>query len=290
MVLRGFGRGWYGADTLSSRGATNRDFCRPRVGPITAEAVGNTHGAPSMKHQRTKHQCMKRLVIAGALALAFAGQALAADFPAPPGPPPYLPVAPLYNWTGFYVGVNGGGAVGNSNWTDPNDPATGNFTVDGGLFGGTIGANYQTGRWVFGLEGDWDWSNLSATTFNTSCAFVGCTTQSDWLATVRGRVGYTWDRLLVYGTAGGAFADVQAAAGSLPLSDSVQAGWTAGAGVEYAFLPNWTAKVEYLYVGLGSMSCAAASCGATGGVNTNVSLNENVIRGGVNFKFGGGWW
>lgn len=231
---------------------------------------------------------MKRLVMALAVALAAAVQAHAADLPAP-GPTPYYPVVPPYVWSGFYVGVNGGGAAGSSNWTDPNDAPTGNFTVNGGLFGGTIGANYQAGRWVFGIEGDWDWSDISATTFNTSCANVGCTTQSDWLATVRGRVGYTWDRILVYGTAGGAFADVQAAAGQLPFSDSVQAGWTAGAGVEYAFLPNWTAKLEYLYVGLGNASCPAASCGATGGINTTVSLNENVIRGGINFKFGGGW-
>ena len=102
---------------------------------------------------------------------------------------------------------------------------------------------------------------------------------------MRGRVGYAWDRVLVYGTAGGAFANVQAAAGFLPFSNSTQVGWTAGAGVEYAFAPNWTAKVEYLFVDLGNASCGPASCGTLTG-NTTVTLNENVIRGGVNFKFG----
>src|SRR6516165_1161793 len=144
---------------------------------------------------------MKRLASAVALIM-FAGSsaALAADFGAPPlpvyaapppppvygapPPPPVYPIYPIFSWSGIYVGINGGGAFGNSNWTDPVEAATGNFSLSGGLFGGTVGANYQTGPWVFGIEGDWDWTNLSGTTFNTSCAFVGCTTQSNWLATV----------------------------------------------------------------------------------------------------------
>ena len=233
---------------------------------------------------------MKRSLVA-ALLVFFAGHAWAADMPMPaPAPPPlYLPEARVYNWTGFYVGINGGGAFGLSNWTSP-PPATGNFTVSGGLVGGTVGANYQLGSVVFGLEADADWSNISGTTFNTSCAGVGCETDSDWLATVRGRVGYAWDRFLVYGTAGGAFANVQGSAGLSSFSNSTQVGWTAGAGVEYAFAPNWTAKVEYLFVDLANASCGSASCGGltnTGApTNTTITFNENIIRGGVNFKFG----
>jgi outer membrane immunogenic protein len=90
--------------------------------------------------------------------------------------------------------------------------------------------------------------------------------------------------VLFYGTGGAAFANVQAGAGALPFSSSTQTGWTAGAGVEYAFAPNWTAKVEYLFVDLQNASCPVGSCGST---TTTVSLNENIIRGGVNFKFGG---
>jgi len=231
---------------------------------------------------------MKRILMAGAFALAAAGQAIAADLPMPgPVPPPaYIPVVPIYNWTGFYIGVNGGGAFGNSSWTDPNDAPTGNFTVDGFLVGGTVGANYQIGSFVLGVEGDGDWANINGTTFNTSCAGVGCQTKSNWLATARGRAGWAWDRVLFYGTGGAAFANVQAAAGALPFSSSTQAGWTAGAGIEYAFAPNWTAKVEYLFVDLANASCGAGNCGATGGVNTTVSLTENIVRAGVNFKFG----
>jgi outer membrane immunogenic protein len=232
---------------------------------------------------------MKRIFIAGALMLAAATQALAADLPAPGPPPPYYPVVPFYNWSGFYLGINGGGAFGNSNWSDPIDGATGNFTVSGFLIGGTVGFNYQIGSWVLGVEGDGDWANLTGTTFNASCAGFGCTTQSNWLATVRGRAGYAWDRVLLYGTGGAAFANVHAAGGVLPFSNSSQAGWTAGVGVEYAIWPNWTAKLEYLFVDLANSSCGVGSC--AGGtlatpVSTTVTLNENIIRGGFNYKFG----
>jgi outer membrane immunogenic protein len=232
---------------------------------------------------------MKRIFIAGAFLLAAAAQALAADMPMPgsPVPPPaYIPIVPYYNWTGFYLGINGGGGFGNSNWTDPIDGPSGNFTVSGFLIGGTAGFNYQIGSWVLGVEGDGDWANLNGTTFNASCAPVGCTTQSNWLATVRGRAGYAWDRVYLYGTGGAAFANVQAAAGALPFFSSTQAGWTAGVGVEYAIWPSWSAKLEYLYVNLANASCPVGNCGAAGGINTTVSLNENIIRGGFNFKFG----
>ena len=180
---------------------------------------------------------MTRILFAAAFALAAGGPALAADLPMPV-PPAYMPAVPFYNWTGFYIGVNGGGAFGSSNWTDPTLAATGNFSVNGFLIGGTLGANYQMGSWVFGVEGDGDWANLDSTTFNTSCGGVGCETSSDFLATIRGRVGYAFDRLLVYGTAGAAFANVQAAAGVLPFMSSTEAGWTAGVGLEYAVTPN----------------------------------------------------
>jgi outer membrane immunogenic protein len=236
---------------------------------------------------------MQRLLLAVVLSVvaghSVTSSALAADMPMPaPVPPPmYVPVAPVYNWAGFYIGLNGGGAFGQSSWNDANpvaNPPTGNFPVTGFLFGGTLGANYQMGAFVAGIEADGDWANLSGLTFNSSCGGgFGCETNSNWLATVRGRAGYAWDRVLFYGTGGGAFAGVQAAASALPFSGTTQAGWTAGAGIEYAFAPNWTAKVEYLFVDLANASCGAASCGGT---TTAVSLNENVIRGGINYKFG----
>jgi outer membrane immunogenic protein len=234
---------------------------------------------------------MKRILIAAALAFAAGGQALAADLPppvAPRAPATYVPVpAPVFSWTGFYLGVNGGYAFGPSDWSSPLPiGSTGNFNTTGFLIGGTVGGNYQIGQFVIGVEGDGDWSNLNGTTNSVAgtCNFAGCETRSDWLATVRGRAGYAWDRVLFYGTGGAAFGNLQAAAGTLPFSSTTQTGWTAGAGVEAAFAPNWTAKVEYLYVDLGSQSCGVASCGAFGG--TSVSLKENLVRAGINYKFG----
>jgi len=231
---------------------------------------------------------MKRLLMAGGFALAAGGQALAAHLPQP-GPPrapaAYVPVpAPVFTWTGIYVGLNGGYAFGSSNFNEPGfiPGPTGNFSTNGFLAGGTLGANYQWGQFVFGIEGDGDWTNLSGTTY-TNCGF-GCTTQSDWLATARGRAGYAWDRILFYGTAGGAFGNLQANSGALPFNSTTQTGWTAGGGIEAAIAPNWTAKIEYLYVNLGSQSCPVGSC-STSGNPTSVSLNENIVRAGINYKF-----
>jgi len=240
---------------------------------------------------------MKRILsIAAALALLSGTQVSAADLP----PPPLYAPPPVFSWTGFYLGINGGYGFGQSSWTDPFNGSTGNFNTSGFLIGGTVGANYQIGSFVIGLEGDADWNDANGTTFSVvgGCApapgFVGgCTTQSDWLATIRGRAGFAWDRILFYGTGGVAFGDVQAAAGGFPFASGTQTGWTVGAGIEWAFAPNWTGKVEYLYVDLGNFSCPFASCGAINAAGTltspsTVTFTENIIRAGINYKFG--WW
>ena len=243
---------------------------------------------------------MKRILWAGAFALAFGGQALAADLPPPPpapwAPATYVPVAaPIYNWSGIYIGVNGGYAFGTSDWTSPaaaGVPAatTGNFNTNGWLGGGTVGANYQFwGGAVLGVEGDWDWTNLNGTSSAAPCITApatGCQTSSDWLGTVRGRAGWAFDRVLLYGTGGVAFAPVQATlnGSGLGTNSTTEVGWTAGAGLEFAFAPNWTAKAEYLYVDLNNGSCTSA-CGSQPGPAISAKFTENVIRAGVNFKF-----
>ena len=116
----------------------------------------------------------------------------------------------------------------------------------------------KSGAIVYGLEGDFDWSNVKDTR-RLARRVVTCGTSSNWLATFRGRVGYAFDRWLPYVTAGGAYGNVKATA-SVPIlglsasASSSQLGWTVGAGLEYAFLGNWTAKLEYLYVDLGSFN------------------------------------
>ena len=170
---------------------------------------------------------MKRLLMAGALAFAVAaGQALAADLPQP-APPPQAPVAyvptvaPVYNWGGIYFGANGGYGFGSSEWSDPNNfaaPNTGNFSTTGFLVGPTVGVNFQTDAFVFGIEGDFDASWLDGKSSSAYCGVLGfgagaqCETKNTWLGTVRARVGYAADRVLFYGTAGGAFGNIQAGA------------------------------------------------------------------------------
>jgi outer membrane immunogenic protein len=254
---------------------------------------------------------MKRIVGALMFSLVAAGSALAADLPAAPppqAPAMYVPVvAPVYNWAGIYVGVNGGWGFGNAKWIIPSQSTTGGTVAavggtsgsvsdNGGVFGGTLGANWQAGALVLGLEGDFDYSGINTGTSGSICSSFGaCQTKNNWLATARGRVGYAADRVLFYGTGGGAFGGTQTVVDGTSTSKT-KAGWTAGLGVEAAFADNWTAKVEYLYVNLGSVTGTGA-CGSlvcTDGiapdpvtlpVSGTVSLTESLVRVGVNYKF-----
>jgi outer membrane immunogenic protein len=226
----------------------------------------------------------RAFLIAATLSLAATSQVLAADLPAaaPRQPVAYKAPPPVFSWTGFYLGINGGYGFGESNWFNTVDGPTGHFNAGGFLLGGTLGANYQIGSFVIGLEGDGDWNDANGSTSN--CLVPNCTTRSDWLATIRGRAGYAVDRVLFYGTGGVAFGDVEAAAAGFPFASTTQTGWTAGAGVEWAFLPNWTAKLEYLYVDLGHATCPVSSC--QGSLPDSVAFNENIVRAGINYKFG----
>jgi outer membrane immunogenic protein len=232
---------------------------------------------------------MKRIMLAAAFALAVGGQALAADLPQPAPPPPrapatYVPAAiPYYNWGGIYIGINGGYGFGRSDWTAVGG-TTGTFNTSGFLGGGTVGANFQAAAFVFGVEGDIDWTNLSGNASAANCP-PGCTTSSNYLGTGRVRAGYAFDRILIYATGGGAVGNVKAAVGGgFGSNSNTEFGWTAGLGVEAAFAPNWTAKVEYLYVDLANGTCTTA-CIAAGFGTANVTFTESLIRAGVNYKF-----
>jgi outer membrane immunogenic protein len=221
---------------------------------------------------------MKRFVLAGLGLIALASAAAGADLPPAPAAGNYYKapafVPPPYSWTGFYLGVNGGGGLGRSNWD-----TAGGFNMTGGVVGGTVGYNYQFRQAVFGVEGDIDWSGIRGSTTTAGCP-AGCTTSDSWLSTVRGRVGYAADRFMPYITGGGAFGNINASAPGGGGS-TTSAGWTVGAGLEFAIAGNWTAKAEYLYVDLGKFNCGIG-CGAA---SDNVSFTTNLIRGGVNYRF-----
>ncbi len=198
------------------------------------------------------------------------------------------------NWTGVYLGVNAGYGFGASAWKDNvTGGSTGNFGVSGFLAGGTLGANYQVGSVVFGIEGDGAWADMFGRGTVTASALClgGCLTANNWLATLRGRVGYAFDRYLVYGTAGAALGNIAASYSTHSISNNIEAGWTVGAGIEGSFARNWTAKFEYLFVDLANGSCTTdcAIANANGPAlipNIAVKFNESIVRAGVSYKFG----
>jgi outer membrane immunogenic protein len=206
----------------------------------------------------------------------------AADMPikAPYYKEPLRSVSSYYNWTGFYLGVNAGYGFGDSTWELP--PI--NTKPKGFMAGGTAGYNFQAGSFVYGLEGDLDWSLVKG---SVDCPPGTCETKNTWLGTVRGRAGYAFDRFLPYITAGGAFGALKATnSGVTPGFQGASAtalGWTAGVGIEYAFLGNWSAKAEYLYLDFGKFNCIA--CAAV--LDDNVTFKESIVRLGVNYRFGG---
>lgn len=223
---------------------------------------------------------MKKLLLAsvGVLALGVMS-ANAADLMRRPPPPAPTYIAPPYSWTGFYIGINGGGGFGHSTFS--NAFGSTGTNVSGGLVGGTLGYNYQTGPWVFGVEGDGDWSGIKGSTSSGICAGVSCDVRNDWLATLRGRVGYTYGSFLPYVTGGAAFGDINTNITGFNGSTTDKAGWTVGGGIEAALTGPWTAKVEYLYVDLGSANCSAADCG----ISTNTDFHTNIVRAGLNYRF-----
>jgi outer membrane immunogenic protein len=231
---------------------------------------------------------MKAFLYASAAALAAAdiagsavvGTASAADLArkAPPpvvtkAPPAYVP----FSWTGFYIGANGGYGFGRSKWSG----LPSSFDVKGGLFGGQVGYNWQFGQFVYGLEGDGDWTDLRGTANIAACNGTFCKTRNDFLSTVRGRVGIAMDRWLPYATGGLAVGNIRATVPGFTGIDKTNTGWTVGGGLEYALAPNWSVKAEYLYVDLGKENCSLM-CGLP---TNSVSLTSNVVRAGINYRF-----
>jgi outer membrane immunogenic protein len=223
-----------------------------------------------------------KLIGAGVAALSLLATSFSAE--AADIPRPYYKAAPravvaYYNWTGFYAGIYGGYGWGSSDWSAV--PSASN-KPKGGVFGGTLGYNYQVGSVVWGLEGDLGWSGVKGSA--TCVGVFTCETSNTYLGTIRGRVGYAFDRWLPYITAGGAYGNIKATTSLAGISASTSKdkfGWTAGAGLEYAFLGNWSAKLEYLYVDLGSFDTGPAP------IVNNVSFKENIVRAGLNYKFSG---
>jgi outer membrane immunogenic protein len=250
---------------------------------------------------------MKKLLLVGAslFAIAAASGAGAADLPVYTKAPKAVP----YNWTGFYIGAEGGAGWGNSLQTDNNGFKSGTYQPNGAFAGGTIGYNWQVGpNWVLGLEGDAAWADISASTpgtdpsssnHNTSAATPGCgglvqkcETKLENIDTVRARAGYAFGYVMPYVTGGlavgtlhGEEGDV-AANGAHGSGTSTVYGWTAGAGVEAMILPRWTVKLEGLYTDFGKKNIFndTAVPGVAGSVPESIHMTPSIIKIGVNYK------
>ena len=216
---------------------------------------------------------MKKLIVAGvAVAALLSAPAFAADMPmkAPMA-------APMFDWSGWYVGIEGGGGWARSKIVPPAaiSPESGN----GGLAGGTIGYNLQRGPWVLGIEGDFSWSNIHTTT-RTNCATT-CDSRLDWFGTARARAGYTVaPTLLLYATGGAAFGSIHSWFPTFPdQATARKTGWTIGGGIEGVVAPNWTAKLEYLHVNFGRYATDTLAD------IPNEGFRANIVRVGLNYKF-----
>ncbi|MGB6288181.1 MAG: outer membrane protein [Xanthobacteraceae bacterium] len=225
---------------------------------------------------------------AGSLLCIFSAQA--ADLPPARRPAAVAPVAyapPVYNWSGFYVGGNLGAGFADSSWTDPFTGAHNTFNKTGFIGGGQVGANWQINALVLGIEGHFDWTGLKGSGHDSVGNTINTNTQ--WTSTVTGRAGVAFDRLLVYGKGGVAFAHYNDSLndifGSTASASATRTGWTAGAGLEYAFAPNWSAKIEYDYLGFGSETLNLPTAGFST-YSSNASLNVQEVKAGINFKFG----
>jgi outer membrane immunogenic protein len=233
---------------------------------------------------------MKRSLLASVSVLALTLNATAADLGARPVPVKAPVVAaPAWSWTGFYIGINGGG-VWHRAKADVND-GVGNFdnaTVKafGATFGGQAGFNWQVDRIVLGVEADWNWVDASDTaSFAVNPAAVFSSKLSS-LATVRGRLGVTMSPTMIYATGGFAAGKVNNLVptrfGGFSNSE-FKTGWTAGGGIEHMFARNWTVKAEALYVDLGKSTATNNNTPAGyAGRFTNTAV---IARGGINFKW-----
>ena len=221
---------------------------------------------------------MKTILLAGAALAAILDVRRAADFSVADET---VTTGSAVDWNGVYLGVNGGGAWGSIDWTYAHGPSD-DWDTDGGVVGATLGYNFQTGPWVLGVEGDFDWADISGDTDCPNPAF-SCEFELDWFATIRARAGWAGGRFLFYGTGGLAIADmkVQTVLGDRSFGSSNTAtGWTAGLGAEVGFWSKWSAKLEWLYYDLGENTYTVDN-----DLKVRASQQGNMVRVGLNRRF-----
>jgi outer membrane immunogenic protein len=244
---------------------------------------------------------MKKLLLAGIAFAAVAGPATAADLARRPVYKARQLIPYVYNWTGFYIGAHIG-----YGWDSEDPSAVGiehqhlnpipSYNANRGLAGLQAGVNYQIKSWVVGGEGEFAWTSISggATWFPPGADFEPHTISSDVkrLATAAGRVGYAFDRALIYAKGGAAWENVDYghshthASGFVHLfsGSAARSGWLIGGGIEYAFWQNVSAKIEFDHIDFGSKDITTSDA-AGDFVIFNIGQRLNIVKTGINYKF-----
>ena len=231
----------------------------------------------------------KNLLLAAVslVAISATAPALAADLAARPYTKAPAMVATIYDWSGFYIGINGGGASSHATWDLTNIGREGSHDATGGTVGGQIGYRWQSGQWVFGVEGQGNWADFSGD--NTSALLAQRNrSKIDSFGLITGQIGYAWNNVLVYAKGGAAVVGAKydvfstATGGLLASTSNTNWGGTIGAGLEYGFAPNWSVGVEYNHIFLSDKDITFAGL-KTDHIKQDVDMG--LVR--LNYKFGG---
>ena len=242
---------------------------------------------------------MKKILLSATalVAIGIAAPASAADLGRP-----YTKAAPMmaamYDWSGFYIGANGGwGSSHDSRTNITTSTFLGSYDATGAVAGGQIGYRWQTGPWVFGLEAQGDWADLHGTTQNLGNVNNQLRSTLDAFGLFTGQVGYAWNNALLYVKGGAAVTDrryefIANATGALAASQGYETRWspTVGVGLEYGFAPNWSAAVEYdhIFEGHHDMTfITPAGLLAGGGSTYNSGGDTDLVTVRVNYRWGG---
>jgi outer membrane immunogenic protein len=240
---------------------------------------------------------MKKVILGTLGLVALSGSAMAADLPARSykAPPPVM--AAIYDWSGFYIGANGGWGQSRNCWgVTPVGAATiadGCGTRSGGVFGGQIGYRWQTGQFVFGVEAQGDWADLHGSRVSVINPAFNTSVKVDAIGLFTGQIGYAWNASLFYLKGGAATVhnrfDVNTLAGvNVASASSNRWGGALGVGFEYGFAPNWTFGIEYdrLFMGDANNSFSVVNPLIAGGIN-RIGQDVDLLTLRVNYKFGG---
>jgi outer membrane immunogenic protein len=241
---------------------------------------------------------MKKLLLGTVGLVALSGSAMAADLPARTykAPPPVI--APIYDWTGFYIGANGG-------WADSHNclnivPVAGTTIGDGcadgsgGVAGGQIGYRWQASQFVFGLEAQGDWADLKSSHVSIFNPAFTTSTRVNGLGLFTGQIGWAWNATLLYFKGGAAVTDnsvfINSALTGVGVASAGSTRWggSAGVGLEYGFSPNWTAGIEYdhLFMGNANNTFSVVNPLLAGAAN-RISQDVDMVTARISFKFGG---